>query len=133
MCFSLSTPPYTHTHIHETKQKATPNLDFDSIKHTDLIKMSIGIAQIKQVIGLRANVSNCISYQDEQTIVYPAGANVVVYNIDQKTQKFIPNSDKSTGLTTMCVSSNKRYIACTRSARRRRSPSSTPSPARSSA
>ncbi len=73
--------------------------------------MSIGIAQIKQVIGLRANVSNCISYQDEQTIVYPAGANVVVYNIDQKTQKFIPNSDKSTGLTTMCVSSNKRYIA----------------------
>ncbi len=73
--------------------------------------MSIGIAQIKQVIGLRANVTNCISYQDEQTIVYPAGANIVVYNIDQKTQKFITNSDKSTGLTTMCISSNKRYIA----------------------
>lgn len=73
--------------------------------------MSIGLAQIKQVIGLRAGVSNCITYQDEQTIVYPAGANVVVYNIDQKIQKFIPNSDKSTGLTTMCVSQNKRYIA----------------------
>lgn len=73
--------------------------------------MSIGIAQIKQIIGIRANVTNCITYQDEQTIVYPAGANVVVYNIDQKTQKFIPNSEKSTGLTTMCVSQNKRYIA----------------------
>ena len=73
--------------------------------------MSIGIAQIKQVIGLRAGVSNCIAYQDEQTIVYPAGSNVIIYNIDQKTQKFIPNSDKSTGLTTICVSQNKRYIA----------------------
>lgn len=73
--------------------------------------MSIGIAQIKQVIGIRANVTSCITYQDEQTIVYPAGANVVVYNIDQKTQKFIPNSEKSTALTTMCVSQNKRYIA----------------------
>jgi cilia- and flagella-associated protein 57 len=73
--------------------------------------MSIGIAQIKKVIGLRANVSNCISYQDEQTIVYPAGANMVIYNIDQKTQKFIPNSDKSIGMTTICVSMNKRYLA----------------------
>lgn len=73
--------------------------------------MSIGLAQIKQVIGLRANVSNCIFYQDEQTIVYPAGSNILIYNIDQKTQKFIPNSDKSSGLTTMCVSQNKRYIA----------------------
>lgn len=73
--------------------------------------MSIGIAQIKQVIGIRANVSNCIAYQDEQTIVYPAGSNVVIYNIDQKTQKFIQNSEKSSALTTMCVSQNKRYIA----------------------
>lgn len=73
--------------------------------------MSIGIAQIKQVIGLRGNVTNCIVYQDEQTIVYPAGSNIVIYNIDQKTQKFIPNSEKSNGLTTICVSQNKRYIA----------------------
>lgn len=73
--------------------------------------MSIGIAQIKQVIGIRANVNNCIAYQDEQTIVYPAGSNVVIYNIDQKTQKFIPNTDKSAALTTICVSQNRRYIA----------------------
>ena len=72
--------------------------------------MSIGIAQIKQVIGLRGQITNCIVYQDEQTIVYPAGANIIIYNIDQKTQKFIPNTDNSV-LTTMCVSQNKRYIA----------------------
>ena len=73
--------------------------------------MSIGIAQIKQVIGLRGNVSSCIAYQDEQTIVYPAGSNTVIYNIDQKTQKYIPNAEKSTGMTTLTVSQNKRYIA----------------------
>lgn len=73
--------------------------------------MSIGIAQIKHVIGIRSNVNNCIAYQDEQTIVYPAGSNIVIYNIDQKTQKFIPNTERSAGLTTMCVSQNKRYIA----------------------
>jgi WD40 repeat protein len=73
--------------------------------------MSIGLAQIKQVIGLRSNVSNCIAYQDEQTIVYPAGSNIIIYNIDQKSQKYIPCSEKSTGMTTMCISQNKRYIA----------------------
>jgi WD40 repeat protein len=73
--------------------------------------MSIGIAQIKQVIGLRSNVTNCIAYQDEQTIVYPAGSNTIIYNIDQKTQKYIPCSEKSAGMTTMCISQNKRYIA----------------------
>lgn len=73
--------------------------------------MSIGIAQIKQVIGVRAHVNNCIAYQDEQTIVYPAGSNIVIYNIDQKTQKFIPNTEKSVALNTICVSQNRRYIA----------------------
>lgn len=73
--------------------------------------MSIGIANIKQVFGLRANVSNCIGYQDDASIVYPAGSNIVMYHIDSSSQRFIPNTDKSTGLTTMCVSQNKRYIA----------------------
>jgi len=73
--------------------------------------MSIGVAQIKQVIGLRGHTSNSIAYQDEQTIVYPSGANIVLYNIDQKIQKFIACSEKSQALTTMCVSPNRRYIA----------------------
>ena len=73
--------------------------------------MSIGIASLKQIVGLRPNVNNCIASQDEQTVIYPAAANIVIYNIDQKTQKFIPNLDKSSGLTTICVSLNRRYIA----------------------
>lgn len=73
--------------------------------------MSVGIAQIKNIIGVRDNVTNSIAYQDEQTIVYPAGSNIVIYNIDQKSQKLIPISEKSNGLTTMCISQNKRYIA----------------------
>lgn len=83
----------------------------NSERKSYLLNMSIGLASIKQVVGLRQKVSNCIAYQDEQTIIYPAGANVIVYNLDQKTQRFIPNTDKAVALNTICVSLNRRYVA----------------------
>ncbi len=73
--------------------------------------MSIAQAQPKHIFGLNSSVSGNISYHDEQTIVYPSGSNCVMYNIDQKTQKFIPGSDKTEGMTAMAVSPNRRYVA----------------------
>ncbi|XP_071953863.1 cilia- and flagella-associated protein 57-like isoform X2 [Antedon mediterranea] len=73
--------------------------------------MSIATAQPRHVFGLKGKVNNNICYVDEQTIVYPSGANTVLYNIDQKSQKFIAGSEKSLGTTAMCVSPNRRYIA----------------------
>ncbi len=73
--------------------------------------MAIAIAQARHIFGLRSNVANNIAYHDEQTIVYPSGANCVLYNIDQKSQKFIPASDKNEGMTAMAVSPNRRYVA----------------------
>ena len=52
--------------------------------------MSIAIAQTRHMFGLKPGVSGNICYHDEQTIVYPAGSNCILYNIDQKSQKFIP-------------------------------------------
>ena len=75
------------------------------------IKMSIAIAQARHIFGLRAGVTGNIAYHDEQTIVYPSGANCILYNIDQKSQKFIPGSEKSEGMTAMAVSPNRRYVA----------------------
>ena len=74
-------------------------------------KMSIAIAQARHIFGLRAGVTGNIAYHDEQTIVYPSGANCILYNIDQKAQKFIPGSEKSEGMTAMAVSPNRRYVA----------------------
>lgn len=73
--------------------------------------MSIAIAQAKHIFGLKPGIAENICYHDEQTIVYPAGANCILYNIDQKAQKFINGSDKSDGITAITVSPNRRYVA----------------------
>ena len=73
--------------------------------------MSIAQAQPRHIFGLKATVAGNIAYHDEQTIVYPSGSNCILYNIDQKSQKFIPGSDKTEGMTAMAVSPNRRYVA----------------------
>ncbi|XP_055956153.1 cilia- and flagella-associated protein 57 [Patella vulgata] len=73
--------------------------------------MSIAIAQPRHIFGVKPGVNGTICYHDEQTIVYPAGSNCILYNIDQKTQRFIPGTDKSDGMTCLAVSPNRRYVA----------------------
>ena len=73
--------------------------------------MSIALAQPRHIFGLKSTVASNIAYHDEQTIVYPSGASCILYNIDQKAQKFITGSEKSEGTTAMAVSTNRRYVA----------------------
>lgn len=39
--------------------------------------------------GLKADVRDNICFIDEQTVVYPAGSSIIVYNVDTRTQRFI--------------------------------------------
>ena len=73
--------------------------------------MSIAIANLRHVFGLKGDVANNIAFQDEQTIIYPSGSNCMLYNIETKIQKFISSIDKSGGMTAMALTPNKRYIA----------------------
>ena len=73
--------------------------------------MSIAVAQTKYSYGLKGDVANNVWYLDEQSIIYPAGANVVIFNIDQRVQKFIPCTAGSEGMTALAISPNKRYAA----------------------
>lgn len=73
--------------------------------------MTMAVAQPRHIFGLKGEVSNNIAYHDDQTLVYPSGANCILYNIDRKTQKFIPGSEKNEGMTAMAVSPNRRYVA----------------------
>ena len=73
--------------------------------------MSIPIAQPKYSFGLKGDVANNVWYLDEQSIIYPSGANLVLFNVDQKVQKFIPCTVGSEGMTALAVSPNKRYAA----------------------
>ncbi len=56
-----------------------------------------GLLSIKQIIGVRSSVTNGLAFQDEQTVVYIAGGNIVLYGIDQKAQKVIPCSSNAQG------------------------------------
>lgn len=41
------------------------------------------------LFGLKGDVQNNLFYYDDQRVIYPAGHNVVVYNVDEKTQQYI--------------------------------------------
>ncbi len=56
-----------------------------------------GLLSIKQIIGVRSSVTNGLAFQDEQTVVYIAGGNIVLYSVDQKSQKVIPCSINAQG------------------------------------
>ena len=73
--------------------------------------MSIPVVQTKFSFGLKGEVASNVWYLDEQSIIYPSGANLVIFNVDQKAQKFIPTSAGGEGMTALAVSPNKRYVA----------------------
>ena len=73
--------------------------------------MAIAAAQAKYSFGLKGDVATNVWYLDEQSIIYPSGANLIIFNVDQKVQKFISGSSGSEGMTALAVSPNKRYAA----------------------
>lgn len=76
------------------------------------IKMSIATAQLNYSFGLKGEVSQNASYVDEQTILYPAGRNLILFNTDQKVQRFLPfYQEGGEGASAMALSSNRRYAA----------------------
>eukprot|EP01137_Pigoraptor_chileana_P030193 Opistho-2@16440 len=73
--------------------------------------MSIAAVSHRHVYGLKGDVKDNVCYLDEQNIIYPAGSNIILYNIDQRTQRFITATERSEGITAMAVSPNRRYVA----------------------
>lgn len=73
--------------------------------------MSIAAVSHKFVYGLKGDVANNIAFIDETTVIYPAGANTVLYNTESKAQKFIPASESSEAVTAMDLTNSKRYAA----------------------
>ncbi|CAH8577208.1 unnamed protein product [Schistosoma haematobium] len=69
------------------------------------------VASLKHIFGYRTGISGSVVFLDDQTIVYPCGSNLVLYNLEQKTQKFIAGLEKSEGMTALAISPNRRYIA----------------------
>jgi hypothetical protein len=62
------------------------------------------------VFGLNAKVSNNVIYIDDQTIIYPSGTQMVFYEVDQKSQKFL-SVNETDGMSTMAMSSSGKSLA----------------------
>eukprot|EP00741_Cyanophora_paradoxa_P020094 tig00021234_g19395.t1 len=65
----------------------------------------------RHAFGLKGDVKDNVCYLEEQSVIYPAGHNTIIYNIEQRAQKFIPGTEKTEGITAMCVSPNRKYVA----------------------
>jgi len=63
------------------------------------------------VFGFRGDVSDNVAYAEDGSVIYPAGHNVVLYSPDTKTQRLIPGTLESEGITAICVSANKKLLA----------------------
>jgi WD40 repeat protein len=68
---------------------------------------------LKHIFGLKGDVKDNIHYIDESNVLYPAGYNIVSYNVEKKTQRFLTllGSSSSDVLATgdisaMCVSTS---------------------------
>lgn len=73
--------------------------------------MASAVVEPAYAFGVRGEVTDNVCYLDEHHVVYPAGSAVVIYNTEQRTQRFIHGAEGSLGISAMAVSPNRRYIA----------------------
>lgn len=86
--------------------------------------MSAPMLQHNHIFGLKSDVANNIHFVEDNQVLYPAGHNIIIYNLHTKTQRFIHGSDVNglqgrTEITALAVSPNKRYVAIAERGRER--------------
>lgn len=63
------------------------------------------------IFGVRGHRSSALEFCDESTLVYVAGHNVVVQDIDEGKQRFINGSERSTSITAVALCPSARIVA----------------------
>jgi cilia- and flagella-associated protein 57 len=65
----------------------------------------------KFVYGINGNIKNCLFYLDDKRLLYLAGHNMVIFNVDDPQQSFIAASEGTAGVNHIAMSHTKRYLA----------------------
>ncbi len=73
------------------------------------LPFSIVLNHFRHIFGLKGDVTDNIHFIDENVVVYPAGHNTIVYNTEDKRQKFIHATDGSEGIVSISVCPSKRF------------------------
>ncbi|KAJ3295052.1 Cilia- and flagella-associated protein 57 [Borealophlyctis nickersoniae] len=80
--------------------------------------MSIASVAHSHVFGIKSDIPENLFYVDDNTVLYPAGRNIIVWNMEQKTQRFIPTSEKGEAISAVTVSSDRHIFAMAERAER---------------
>jgi hypothetical protein len=62
------------------------------------------------VFGLVGSISHALHYIDDQHLAYPAGSGIIIYNVEQKTQRFLTLLEGG-NVTAMCATSRLIAVA----------------------
>lgn len=73
--------------------------------------MSTAQLSHRHIFGLKSGVKDNVWYVDENLVLYPAGHNTIIYNAENKLQKFIYGTPGTDGITALTVSPSSRYVA----------------------
>ena len=65
----------------------------------------------KFIAGLRTEVKTNIFYLTDNTVLYPVGHNIAIFNTEDKSQRYIPGLEGSEGITALAVSHSKKFLA----------------------
>jgi WD40 repeat protein len=66
--------------------------------------------QMKYMFGLKAGNPQ-VFHVDEHKVVYPAGHNIITYNIEDKLMQYYPSLENTTAITCVAISPQRRYLA----------------------
>lgn len=65
----------------------------------------------KFVFGCNGKLNSSLYMHEEKNLVYVAGHNVIVYNLDEGQQMFIPGSENSDEINFITLSQTGRFLA----------------------
>jgi WD40 repeat protein len=77
--------------------------------------MSIAALVHRHVFGAKTDVNCGIGYVDDQNVAFAAGHSIVLHNLEQKTQKFMPGTENTEDIVAMCISPNRKFLAVSES------------------
>lgn len=65
----------------------------------------------RHYFGIKNDVSNCLQFVDDTTLVFPAGSNVVLQCLETRQQCFIAGTTDTEGISAMTLSANRKLLA----------------------
>jgi len=63
------------------------------------------------IFGVNGQIKNSLFIIEEKKLVYVAGHNVIIYNVEENTQFFIPGSEGTECINFITLSPTNRFLA----------------------